>query len=766
MGFTREYYRTKCYIAFSMTRFPILLSFLLSAFTAVAAPFPNPISGERPVSQPRFGFTPAAQNQPFVSSNGTLALAVWNDQRAGGDDLFATRIDAANRPLDPFGIALDRRAVAQGVFWNGTNFVVVARDGATNNFTLIFVSSEGTITGRRGPFAANALIAGSEEGPGLRLMLLRYSSPRRLVIIDGEGNIIKTEIEPPLPAGFNEQLFVLGSSGGSEFLILRFLQQQAAPASPYRILATRLALDGDILSSVDTGLQIEPSDTYALGAGRDGYLLATQHWVNPGVKVYRLDANGVFTGSSSVLMPPDPNDRHLFNLYRPRVVSEADGYLVAWHTSLQNGHSYLYAAKVRDDGTAAETRVIHDWVGISTGVALMSSGSQRLALISISRFGSATGTDVFSQSLSPSLDASSPAGLTFSAGSQSSLMTAGGSNGYAVGFEETGPDDVRRFFVQRMSSAGVPQDAEPIEVTALSPNDAVDLLTSSGPVYLAIWHSGGTILGRRLSASTGQWIDAGPFTIAAGTSVAAASNGTDVVVTWYDGVLNARRIPMSGPAFNEPVIRLHENGLADHIAVASNGSDYLVVWRKTAYNCMFHCFVSNDAILALRLRADATTIDAEPIVLDTEEQTRRQYPSVAWNRDRYGVAWGEGIDVHGAFITREGAILQDDVKLAREGQRPELVSYGDGFVMITRTNPPIRWDAVFFERDADLQTVIDLPRKTLLQSDVDRHSDLDVASSGNTLLVSYVRPAGPELGAVPRAFARVFANTTRRRVAR
>jgi len=84
----------------------------------VPASAPSPVPAERVSS-----FAVA------VASNGSMAMAVWVEQRAASYEIFAARFDAAGNVLDPYSIQVTTgsgvETASPRVVWNGAEFVVV-----------------------------------------------------------------------------------------------------------------------------------------------------------------------------------------------------------------------------------------------------------------------------------------------------------------------------------------------------------------------------------------------------------------------------------------------------------------------------------------------------------------------------------------------------------------------------------------------------------------------------------------------------------------
>jgi hypothetical protein len=758
----------------------LLLVLLLPALILQAAPFPPPLSPERPLSDGVLHVAAGAQTSPVVASNGQIALAAWVDNRTGRSRIYATRINAAGRVLDPAGIVLstDPFAVVRAVVWNGTHFAaVVNREG---QWSLVFVAPDGsTLGGTRLLDVPNQYewADASDGGAGVRLLFVTVGEHPRAAVVDGDGDVIALDVA--LTEGEEHATKVVAGSRGSEFLVLLRAQGEA---SPDRTVSVRIGGEGRVLSSRDSGLLMEIDERTALEGGASGWLLARQYWAEPRVTVQRLDALGVADGLPLILHHAHPEDQR--TQYQPRIVRENGGYTVMWHSSRTSGRSFTYGAFVPDQGTPGTPRQLQEWLGVTASVAVTSTAGQRLLLTSVYRAGTASSTDVFAQAVSDFLTVTSPFSLAYSTTEQWRVAVAAGRNGYLAAWVERGPDAFERVMIRRVLPDGTPagSDAEVMSVP-LGSNIEDTGIVSSGTHYLLTWRVGNTAYGLRVAAESGLLLDDAPFTIATALRLAVASNGTDAVAVWssYTGDLQSRRIRMTGDPLAEPVVTLAQPSEATEVAIASNGSDYLVAWNDGYTDCMITCIGYIPAeVRALRLRADATKIDAGPLVLlALEEDVQSVKPAVAWNGGRYLVAWTTrppGADVEGALVSTEGAVFERRVPLANivSGRVVSIrvVAHRDQFVLFSneyRTVEPtlavyLSWTGVSFDARGSLEGVAALPRTLLAEDSVET---LSAASSGSTMLVAYDRISGPEEGNVSRVYARLFgAFGSRRRAVR
>jgi uncharacterized repeat protein (TIGR01451 family) len=104
---------------------------------------------------------------------------------------------------------------------------------------------------------------------------------------------------------------------------------------------------------------------------------------------------------------------------------------------------------------------------------------------------------------------------------------------------------------------------------------------------------------------------------------------------------------------------------AAHPNVASAGDRYLVVWRETRS--------SQGRILARRLRADGSFVDAQPLVLDTGNAVAcctdagDPRPAVASNGRDFYVTWvSASYDVRGIVVPAEGPVAGEPSILSRD----------------------------------------------------------------------------------------------------
>ena len=753
---------------------PFALLLLLPVLALQAAPFPPPLSPERPLSDLVLHIAAGAQGSPVVASNGEIALAAWADSRSGRSRIYATRIDVTGQVLDPRSILLSGEQFAElhAVVWNGTHFAaVIARN---QQWSLVFIGPDGVVAGTR-DLALSTFYRwadSSDGGAGVRLLFLAPTP--HAAVVDGDGDVIAQDV-----ALAEDGMSIVAGSRGSEFLVLL-----RTATSPRRTISVRIDAEGRVLSSHDSQLVLDIDELAALEGGASGWLLVEQYWAEPRVMVQRLDELGVASGPPVVLQHLHPEDQTVH--YRPRIVRENGGYNVVWYSTRTTGRSFTFAAFVPDQGAPGTPRQLHEWTGVTASVAITGAGGPLLLLTAVNRTG-AVSMDLFAQTVSQ-FGVTSPVSLAFSPTEQGRVAVASGQNGYLTTWVERGPDPFERVMVRRVLPDGTPLGLEREAMRVpLGSNIKDTAIVSNGTHYLLTWRVGALAYGIRMAAESGVWLDDAPFTIARVIGLAVASNGTDAVAVWSSDTsecssascLQARTIRMTGDPLAELAVTLAEPSEATNVAIGSNGADYLVAWKDGYTDCMITCIGPIPAeVRALRLRADATKIDAAPLVLlALDDAVEPRQPAVAWNAGRYLVAWSvarSDVDVEGALVTAEGAVLERRVPLASftngHVESLRVIAHRDQFVLVTREFrelPPalavyLSWTAVSFDAGGSLEGVAALPR-TVLADDESGVETLSAASLGSAMLVVYDRISPPEAGNVSRVYARLFGGYGSRR---
>jgi len=722
----------------------LLLVVALSVTAASAQQQLVPISPEAPLSDPVITMAAGGRHNAQVATNGDLSLAVWADDRAGAWEVDVARLAADGTPVDPFSVPIVSGTDGRfgPVVWNGSAFVVFVAP-----HTFAFITPSLDITYKEVPLDGFKALAAT---PGADPRFL-FVTPGQTAVVDGQGNIVST-----VAADWPDGLFLLGGASESGFLVFNGL------------MAERLDRDGKLIARSDSGLPIQPFGG-ALAGGSDGFLFVQRLAVLGDVTAYVLDANGVFTGRTVPLAPRVNDSQGSFGTLQVAVVGESDRYLVTWSDML---------AEVRLDGTANIRALDPLPDGPAYAVAIASAFGKRMVVSTVYPTDSLR-SGLYARTLTPALAAGDAHLVTLGTTLQVSAQIAAGANGYAVTWTEGGEDKNLNLCVRRFSPSGAAQGqpqivaSVPVHVDypafnpagALPPHVAGAKLASSGDAYVLGWQTPDGFVVRRMAAATGAWLDPQPVVLPSQSSAVLASNGHDAVAVTIEGhYLFATRIPMSG-AMGAPVpaatIPLAQYSAMP--AIASDGSGYLVAWTNGAQICGdLDCWAPQQ-IFGLRLRGDATLIDAAPRVLDNDSAAPLWDVAVHWQGDRYLVSWVHRFDDRwGKQLSPQVAALETSdaagpIMPVHPDTALRAITLGRDFVLFFPSAG--FWQSAIVSAGASTNDFrAATPVKFLPMSGLVTGS-FALASRGSTLAVVYDHAGPAEIGRNQRLYLRLFAET-------
>jgi hypothetical protein len=743
----------------------LILTVAFAATSVAATAFPPPLTPEQPVSQRLMGPAAGDQQTLAVASNGQMSFAVWLDGRGGPwqwnllQDLYGSRIDSAGVSLDPMGIHIASIVSGGTVIWNGTAFVVVS-EGTSSGKLFTFITPDGVQAGQKVvPVAegtgVQTLATSMGSGPEARIL---FAGRGFATIVDGFGNIVAANVTLPSQLG----LFA-AASNKSEFLLLFYSSNQ------HRIDAMRLDRDGKLISTSNTGLDFATvGPNVSLAGGDDNYLL-----VGFGGRVFAyLDLNGVAQGSLTSL---DSSGLPLST--KPVVVLAGDTYLAAWTTMTTDGHAYAAIARVpaTEGGTAAPV-LTHplQWSGAGHGAVLGLAGTHVILIVDAFRAGISTTIDPIAKVLDAPFDeVPLPDALSSSLTRQVVPQVASSTNGYAMVWTEYGPDGATHLYLRRFSLTGAPADPAPIEVARDDGGQAITArIAAAGGTYVVVWstpdtYSTSNCVLRRLSATTGSWIDADPVPLAAHASDLTLGASRDNVLAVYNvactqGCMRARTIAMdSGPPLRT-VETIPTAMTATDFSVASNGTDFLVAWTDNDCFGGPGCdYFQPYSLFVERVGADGTPLDSKPLALDNGNP---MFTSIAWAGTSYVVTWTPGYSsINVSRIPANGVLAATQRTSFAMGidwsPAQRVVSTGSGLLLFTTSQTATVGTTL------DAESLVASGTSFIIKTDPRFAQTFSAAALPNGVVVAYDR-VGEDTGNVERVFNRVFADTPRRRATR
>jgi len=729
---------------------PLVPLLVLLAHAVAAANLPPAVTPEQPVSDRVFISAAGDQRTLGIATDGHLGFAVWLDGRRGRADLFGSRIDANGVALDPLGIFISTNTSAGSVIWSGSQFVVASSQGKDTTFT--FVATDGTITARKTMQLLSMQFAATMgSGPDARFLFVGLG---KATIVDSNANIVMANIQLAMPS--SPSLAVAGGNG-NEFLILHTNEE----AVTHHLYADRLDRDGRFLGTADTGIDINViGSSLGLAGGSDGYLLVGRGLLYREIIVAHLDRNGVMT-SQRTLVPFQAGLRVSINPdAKPSVLRDGDHYEVVWTTSDADGSAHTWRVIEPAAGFSDTDPVpILDWTGSGYGTVIAKIADQPVVV-----------TDAFRAGVSTNVDpVATPIGnaLSSTATQQTMPQVAVSGNEYAVLWNEFGPDGSAHLYLRRF--AGSSRGAI-VEVASNTDGKAITgRIAAASGTYVIAWTTAAydtatNYMVRRMSASTGEWLDPDPVPLANAYELVLAANHDSVLAAYAVPCgyrcLRAREIATDTAAtFGAGEMIIPGTDTANQLSMASNGNDYLIAWNDSF--CEYPCHVDPlPRLLAQRLGADGRALGTKPIVID-DTHSYEAYPSVAWTGSTYAVSWAEDAVTAGRHINASG--LPDAIRtILPQSTAPNLIAAGNSLLLFfpSQTGDVRNTMGVA----VDPQTLVAAGEPSLLVSDQPYGGTAAAASLPNGFVLAYDR-LDVDGGNVGSVFTRVYGEPSRRRAA-
>lgn len=619
----------------------------------------------------------------------------------------------------------------------------------------------------------HVLAAKLGSGPEARILFIGLG---RATIVDSSGNVVVANVPTGMPVSDSLRA---AAGGTSEFLVLHTM---LVPGT--HLFADRIDRDGNVLSSAkDTGVDLSVfGNTLALAGDYEDYLLVGRGPIERAVLGVHLDHNGIAKSAIKSFEPVDTTTRVSLNPpATPSVLRDGDVYEIAWTTSEANGsaHTSLLLEAAVPVGLNPVLAHPMQWTGMGYRATLAAIGSHRIIVTDAFRSGVSTTIDPIAAMFEIGLTViGQPFDLASSATRQTSPQIAAAASGYAVLWNEYGPDGATHLYLRRYLSAPLPGTIVPLEIASDATGRAIpSAIAASGDVYVIVWGASKTNFGssnyvvRRISARTGAWLDPEPVPLATAYELVLAAN-LDGALAAYNvdncssaRCLRARAIATdAGSPLRTPETKPAPNVAAYQLSLAGNGHDYLAAWNDNL--CFFPCDVLLPSrIVAQRIGPDGNAAGSAPIVLD-DTQSFPTNPSIAWDGSRYLVSWTREASILGAHISASGIADGAREVYRRPSQllSQKLVSSGGNTLLFlaTQAGDASSTSAITVDPQS-LVSFGDLVPVALGQPPSSSMS-IAVAPAGN-LLLAYDRIDETD-GSVGRVFTRAMTSSPRRRAAR
>lgn len=546
------------------------------------------------------------QSEPQIAAGGGQYLAVWSDHRTdrnsvtiyadeSASDIYATRLDAAGRPLDVPSVALTTAAGDQAmprVAWNGTNWLAAwTTQVQTPSYWIIGVQ------------AVRVAPDGSLLDPAPITVLTTHNSTSvssLAIASDGQDWIIVAQ----------------GTQGGDSDVVGARVSAQGTVLDPTPVV---LLAATSLLDTVDIA--------YASGV----YMLQWSDWVGTDWAVRARRFNPNLTALGGVFMVGNTS----LNDVNPHVVSNGTQFLSVWEANSSNTQqTQIRAARVTSAGSVLDPGGLSvsgeigpatvrtpnaawdgsqwwvTWAYPNIYLARVGAAGQVLDPGgfpidgSASNFrngpriaGGASGGaqvvwadlppvgpdpwDVDAVAVSSGGQVGTPRAIALSKPAQLSADVAASDHGYAVSFLSA-LSGSRRVVLQRIDAVGNALDAQPIEISS-DPVDASPALAWNGSIYMVVWERNSSILARRVAVD-GTVLDAAPIAVMPGKSPDVAALGSTFLVTGTHAPSNPQfrfvycvRVDASGAVTGSPLSI--GGSFALDPRVTTLGGRWLVGWQ-------------------------------------------------------------------------------------------------------------------------------------------------------------------------------------------
>lgn len=722
--------------------------------------------GEVPVYTHFFGPAPFEKGRPQVVSNGEVLFAAWDDARARIMRVIGTPLTPGGIVANPAGVLLAADTHLLALVADRTNFAAFVQKGG-QEFERVVIAPSGTVleTQRLDAVRNCHFVSAAWRDSDARI---GFNCGWGLTLLNA-GGAVANQI------AFSNSLAFLGATE-TEWVMVRTDPPQGG--MPSLSWVDRRDRNGNLIATFGWPGS-SPFPWWAVGSvaesggvldfvGQDSGGLV-RHRVSPGA--YQVEALPVDPGATSVE----------YSIQNGR-------YLGSWVTrGTSDGLRYLTLVRLGDDGKTIVTRQTSVWPRDIVSVTVYSGRNARVVLVGTRE--TLSDQALWVQPFSNDLVAGQRQLMTMSGATQSLPRIAATGAGYLITWQERAPSGEMQILARRFSRNGAPLDGVPVLIASAS-SDPWDV--SEGHVvaledtYILVWQDGmqrkEPTKARRLSAAA-QWLDSEPILLPPGI-VAIDSNGSQAVAAGSTscgtpaGSCIATLSMAGGGTLTASALNViaRPDSMFWDLTVASNGSEFLVAWTEGIRPTGFPTPNGPHKVRALRVRADGTAIDREPLLLDSSTSVSEAVTATA-EGGGWVVAWrSQENDVRGARVTREGAVrdvVDGRGSVVRAGAPhlmlvPRLAAGANGTILTTKVVPSAKstdivLTATTIPPGLPLAQVAARPSSTIVPSVGIYSAWFDLTRSGDRIAIVYARVSGETEGHVPRVYLKLLSEGIPRR---
>jgi hypothetical protein len=317
-----------------------------------------------------FIISSAANDREFsdVDFDGTNYFVVWQDRRSGTAvnnwSIYGARIAQDGTVLDPAGIPIaDDDSRYEGIpeiSFNGTNYLVIWKDGGTTNITGNRLAQDGDTLGPRFPISAspqyetwtdvacdgvNWLVAfddyryinvpdANNLGWGADIVGTR---------VDGSGNILDPYPNIPVSIVANWQYYSEAAFDGTNHLVVWLEKKET---ENWDVHGARINSDGTVLDIPTIPINSAGGHQFypAVAFGSTNYLVT---WTNGSYPIY-----GARVGLDGTVLDPAGINIGTGTYGYTAIAFDGTNYMVVWWK--YTGAYHIYGARVTQDGVVLD----------------------------------------------------------------------------------------------------------------------------------------------------------------------------------------------------------------------------------------------------------------------------------------------------------------------------------------------------------------------------------------------------------------------------
>jgi hypothetical protein len=741
-----------------MLRFSVLLFSVLTAFSLSAALGPG---AETPITPPAYAALPGSQMTLTSATDGTDFLALWREETPGREGVYATIVSetSAKRPLVPQPIfrAAPNEAVGVSAVWTGNSYLVLLSRYYKPNF-LVRLNRDGE------PISPLQRIdLGTQVGfttlawNGSRVLLVwRSLSGTRAMLLDGEGNIVRTGIALP-----DEIRYFTQGVAADSFIVAwphEIVPQEGSTLPLTVVRALRISAEGDVSAPVELMPQQRAADVGVASASNGsevGVIVATRVSADTVIRRYTIDAALTIDAEPPLALPPYVNSITMVATPRGFVVSFLGINNETLTTVAFGSTTFRTIALPFSPGYGLFTvtngrTVLAFWGTYPARAAAFDASLTRLT------------SDIFPIPTAPVR--------------QEKPVVASAGNTGAIAWYEFGALKMLRF-----DHTGTALDSQPIVIAENADSYYRHALVFTGQLWLIAWPDQAHAVNVQRISSEGVLLGE-PLTLDIPYGdLALASNGnvTALVASSVEnrpGIRLVRFSPAGERLDPSPILLTEERSTGDPV-IASNGEEFLVVWRwSRGYS---------PRVYGKRLDASGNPIETEPIVIANAPDSSQWGAQVASRGSDFIVAYVKSglIEIYDPPLPDAPRPEPERVfakRVLRTGVLADTTSEQDGTFIGLGTTPAItadgnRYVVTYRKKDDDAMTLFAAPldgagaplsAPRLLVRAESYLPEHGITSIGNSLWTTYGRVV-PELANVQRVFLReVTEQESRRRGSR